>query len=292
MTQEQKARAVPGHGTISRHKHHKCDCGPCRVAWLAYGSRVRRLKAYGQWQPYVDAGPAREHVQSLRDANIGLRRIAVLSGVGYATLYRLMQVDEKYRIRASTEAALLKVEASLDAYADAAAVEGTGTRRRIEALAAMGWSIPVQADRLGVHRSTVSRILDGHSAEAATVRAVRALFDRLWDQTPPATTKGQRISLGRTRAMAARRGWLPALAWDDNIDDPAARPYRPLAGHRRSVVDPVAVERALKGEELPLNPAEVKEVVRLGTERGMSAREIAKVAGRDTRTVQRRRANA
>jgi hypothetical protein len=279
---------MPEHGTVSRFKHHRCSCARCREAWKAYGRHVCRMKAYGQWQPWVDADASRDHIQSLRDAGLGLRRIAALADIGYATVYRIVHGAKGRKlksIRPSTEAALLGVQVSLEAYAESATVDGTGTRRRIEALAAVGWSIPAQAARARINRTTLKRILAGFDAEAATARAVRGLFEELWDQLPPVDTKGQRISVGRTRALAARRGWVPPMGWD-NIDDPQEAPSK---GAEWDGVDPVAIERALAGEKVPLSRLEVAEVVRLATEQGMPAKKIAEITDLTTRTVQRRR---
>jgi hypothetical protein len=40
--------------------------------------------------------------------------------------------------------------------------------------------------------------------------AIRDLYERLWDQPGPSQ---------RTAAIAKGKGWLPALAWDDDLID-------------------------------------------------------------------------
>jgi hypothetical protein len=40
--------------------------------------------------------------------------------------------------------------------------------------------------------------------------AIRDLYERLWDQPGPSQ---------RTAAIAKAKGWLPALAWDDDLID-------------------------------------------------------------------------
>jgi hypothetical protein len=74
---------------------------------------------------------------------------------------------------------------------------------------------------------------------AATARAVRELYDRLWDKPPPENGQRERIAAARARNHAAQRDWAPPLAWDDDIiDDPAGRPAqgwkRPARSRRRS----------------------------------------------------------
>src|SRR5260370_105288 len=42
-----------------------CRCPACRAAGRDYARQVARLKAYGRWQPFADAGPVRGHVSRL-----------------------------------------------------------------------------------------------------------------------------------------------------------------------------------------------------------------------------------
>lgn len=280
--------STPEHGTIARRKgRHGCPCAECRQAWRDYQDRVRRLRAYGRWAPFVDAEPSRAHVKSLQAAGIGPLRIAELSGLGYATISDLLWGrPPKKKVRHATEAAILAVRVDLNSYAPGGTVDGTGTRRRIQALAVLGWSIPVQAQMIGLSRQSVQRIASGYRVFASTARSVAELYEKLWDQAPPEMSTGEKISAARSRTEAARRGWVAPMDWD-NIDDPSEVPaVVPTDAHD---VDEIAVELALAGERVPLNRAEVAEVIRIGTERGMSANQLAEVTGRDKRTVQRRR---
>lgn len=277
---------MPEHGTIARHKYRGCTCAECREASRNYQARVRRLRAYGRWEPFVDAEPSRAHVKSLQAAGIGPHRIAELSGLGYATISDLIWM-RKTKVRPATEAAILAVKVELDSFAPGGKVDGTGTRRRVQALAVLGWSIPVQAQLLGLSRQTVQQIVSGCGVFASTARSVAELYEKLWDQAPPEVSKGEKVSANRSRTEAARRGWAAPMDWDD-IDNPAEVPAVAKADPRD--VDEIAVELALKGEPVRLNTREVAEVVRIGTARGMSANQLAEATGRDVRTVQRWRA--
>ena len=102
-------------------------------------------------------------------------------------------------------------------------VTAIGARRRLEALAAIGYTVTDLAEFLNIDA--------GHFAEDLEVppykfTAVAALFDRL--QLRPGTSE-------RVRDEASERGWAPPLAWDeDNIDDPDAEPQGvPPRGYRR-----------------------------------------------------------
>jgi hypothetical protein len=98
-----------------------------------------------------------------------------------------------------------------------------GSARRLQALAVMGHSTAALGARLGVTRTWVHHLQhSGHGTVSAELAAaISALYDELWDVRGPSA---------RSARVAARRGWAPALAWDDNcgdahwIDDPAAVP--------------------------------------------------------------------
>jgi DNA (cytosine-5)-methyltransferase 1 len=102
-------------------------------------------------------------------------------------------------------------------------VDVTGTRRRIRALARIGWSLHEVARRLGVPVQSLSRAHrhSGH-VRLATAQKVAALYDEL------SMTPGPSV---HARCHAERQGWPPPLAWDDDdIDNPTARPAHNLRG--------------------------------------------------------------
>jgi len=261
----------------------------------AYEANRRRQIAYGQWNPWHDAEPVRAHVRSLMRQGVSRRRIAELADVTDATLTRMLYgVNRRRRkappskvIRNTAAQRILAVRATTETVAPTALIDATGTRRRLQALIANGWSRSKLADEFGLHRLSVGRYLQRDLVYARTAVAVRDLYDRLWDVPPPEDTKWDRTAASAARREAREQGWPVPMDWDEDIDDPNARP----AGARRSpAVDPVAVERALVGDSVDLSPADFAEVVRIGTARGMSAAELAKVTGRSSRSVQRRRA--
>ena len=181
-----------------------------------YNAWMRRQKAYGRWQPYVDAGPAREHVLALREAGMGPVTIARLSGVPHGALAKLVYGDRtrglapSKRIRPETEAKILAVQARLEYLAGGAKWPPLGTLRRVQALAAIGWSVAEQARRLGMPRLRLDRLDQREYVQARTARAVDALFRELCMTPGPSK---------RARLAAERQGWQSPLAWDD-IDDP------------------------------------------------------------------------
>ena len=112
---------------------------------------------------------------------------------------------------------------------DTLMVPATGTRRRIQALAALGWPTSEVSRRAGYERSHLGLLMRRESIRRTTAERIAAVYETLSMQLPPETTKTQRIDASRARRIARERGWPPPLAWDDDhIDDPA---YEPHAWH-------------------------------------------------------------
>lgn len=143
-------------------------------------------------------------------------------------------------------------------------IDGTGSRRRLQALSAIGWSQPELARRLGITQGPLWRLMQpGRRVHRGTAARIAALYDRLWNQPPPA---GQ--SATRSRRDAKAKGWAPPLAWDDDtIDDPAAEPQGMRAhvgergGTRESVAELLALgyTRAGIAQQLGITEAAVEQ---------------------------------
>jgi len=224
-----RARYVSGpdeHGGPGRG----CRCGPCTEANRAAASHRGRMILYGQWQPYVDASQARDHVRALSAAGIGWKRAAALAGLSSGAMAKLLYGGPggrpaTRRIRAETEQKILAVQPGAESLGGGALVDATGARRRLQALVAIGHSQSALARRLGQLPSNFTATMTRGQVTAATDRAVRALYDGLWDASPDESTHRGRISASRARNYARERGWPPPLGWDEpEIDDPAAGP--------------------------------------------------------------------
>jgi len=207
---------VPGKG---------CRCTRCRRAKRDRANHRARMKAYGRWQPFVPAGPAREWVLMLMDYGIGWQRIAKLAGLTERPISKLLYGKPPSRkIRPETEAKILAVKPVLANLADTTLVDPTGTRRRLQALVAAGRTQRWLTRRLGWARNTFYAVMyyQDH-VSAATARTVITLYDQLWDQPPSQATPQQRTAVRKARQLADLRHWPPAQAWDDEtIDDPRA----------------------------------------------------------------------
>ena len=204
-------------------------------------SARRRAKAYGRWEPFwVDATPARSQVQAYAREGIGYRQIARLAGIHESTINTLLYGNPRNppptRIQATTAAAILAVRAVPEQLSGNTRVDATGTLRRLQALVAAGWSQPRLARHLGMRQPNFSTLmLHQDKVSLATVRAVIALYDELWNEPPPERCRAEKYAATRARNYARKRGWVVAGWWDDTpgphcIDDPQARP---AAGWRR-----------------------------------------------------------
>lgn len=116
------------------------------------------------------------------------------------------------------------------------ALDATGARRRLQALAVIGWSPNQISQASGLHARTVSNIQSGRVVRIAprTLTAVRKAFEELCMTMPP-------LDQGQARAIvmahARRKEWVGPLHYD-NIDDPAEEPCQADArgrGQLRSV---------------------------------------------------------
>jgi hypothetical protein len=109
-------------------------------------------------------------------------------------------------------------------------VDATGTHRRIRALMRNGWSLGRLSEKLGCDRQVLRKKLhDRERVLGATARAVRELYDDLWNTPPPEGNRAERRAATMARRYAEERGWVPPGAWDDGpgphyIDDPVAVP--------------------------------------------------------------------
>lgn len=277
---------VAGHGTRAYRVANNCGCERCKAAHTAYENDRNRQILYGRWEPYVDAEPARAHMKALMAAGMGRRTIAARAGISQTAaaclLYGKGSRPPTRRIRRATAEALLSVRAGIETLADSAAVDATGTVRRLRALVTIGYPQAHLAAELGVHPGNFSTlILRANHVLASRARAVRALYDRLWNIPGPSS---------RARADAARRGWFPPLAWnDDTIDDPSATPdvdgvdeeevLRLLAGDLHVAL------RVDTSDRSPLRPSAVEAIRRLTGEGLTDAGISERLGGRISRSA-------
>lgn len=176
-------------------------------------------------------------------------------------------------------------------------IPNIGVTRRLQALACVGWSSADIAAELGLvgrchiedHRTGKTRLVTRQFH-----RRIVDLYDRVWDKPAPG------MHAKRTRNYAAKNGWLPPLALDDDmIDEPPCQEIFHIVIENVdpmhveadvAILDEVAISEVIAGRNVPLTKAEVTVAVATMTRMGMSAEEIAERLDCTPRTVNRKRA--
>lgn len=261
-----------------------------RAYQAGWHARRTRLLAYGRWEPLQLRDPARVRVRvdELRAAHgLCVEGIAELAGVSSSVIAGLVfERGAGFRTRGVhpvTEERILAARFNLDRLSEYRRVSAVGTRRRIEALAWVGWSGQQLAAELGVSRTAVAAHRHRDVVLVSTARAVRDLYQAWGLREGPSP---------KARATARRRGYVPAAAWDDDdLDDLRGRPHLSQGAARAEVVDDVAVARACAGDISPVGLTRAERLVafRRLAATGLSDQAIGERVGWAARTVLRHR---
>lgn len=164
-----------------------------------------------------DSTPVRAHINSLLMSGLSVRGIADRARVAATVISRLHR-GQQPKVRTATARKILAVSAE-KAYERPNAdgfVPNCGARRRIQAMLALGWRHEDITAAMGT-RTTSALVLNqvGGWIARATHDAVAAAYSELADRPGPSD---------HTRRRAAKAGYAPPAAWDDEdaMDDPLA----------------------------------------------------------------------
>ena len=219
-------RTIPDHGTPTRYSGDRrgsrwtpCRCERCRAAHRRQRKIVELRVARGLGSRHA-IEPVIAHIENLIKSGWTLDAIEKASGVDRRGMYRIRRRLQK-SVNHDTARRLLALQSGGTPYL----VDAVGARRRVQALAAIGWSLASQAEAVGLSHTAAEEIASGlrTSVMHSTHEAIRTLYQDRSKKAGPS---------GWVRAFAARRGWHGPLAWDD-IDDPNAQPeisepYKPI----------------------------------------------------------------
>jgi DNA-binding Xre family transcriptional regulator len=213
-------RPLPAHGTYARGNgapgyREPCYCTPCREV-VRRGRKGYNVNRQLGRPAIVDAAPARKHLQMLA-RSMTWAQICAATGCNDDNL-RYVADGRRKRIRRSTLEQILAVQ--VEQPAPGKYIDITGTRRRVQALRAIGWSAQAIAEKCGSARARIDVISSG---EQPTIRhqlaeKIAQTFIEL-HQTPAPAGCSSTVA----KKYARLNGWAPPGAWDD-IDDPAALP--------------------------------------------------------------------
>lgn len=280
MTDPQKCIRKPGSVWTS------CRCADC----LERERITDKRRRWGKTTPAPSA-QAWARLEELVSAGWTRAAIASAAGIPAGTVTRCLSTINHDRPRYPLGHATAKAIVAINP-GDAPTqghVSGEPARRRLRALARLGWSstaIVAEMTAAGTpapHQTALNKLRSGehHRAEPETDRFARLAYDHLSMRVPPSG-----CSATITRNKAAKLGWLPPLAWDDDqLDDPDATPHASMPVD----LDEVAVQRCAEGR-IPasdLTVTERREAVRVLHGRGLSDGEIAQTLTLAPETVQR-----
>lgn len=270
-----KPPRCPAHSTTNTG-----GCPGCRRYSTGMESRRRRLKMYGLFDTgLVSAGECRRHIAKLKAAGMSYPAIAAEAGFTYKTLIQKIATGKAIQVREYSARKILSVPVPEMRQARRGHVIATGTRRRTQALVAMGYGYEAQSRMRSCPRNNIWRLATGahQSVTVETEAEVRSLYDKL-SMTPCSDR-----SATKARNVAKRMRWAPPLAWDDDaIDDPKAKPdFGNVQGFE--LPDESAIQLALSGQRdligRPLNNAEKRIAIERAFELGKSDRETAALVG-------------
>jgi hypothetical protein len=287
-------RARHVHGTRSAYVADRCRCQACREANRRDARARSRAIAYGRWQPYVDAGPVREHVRLLRAAGLGIDRIVAISGVGSGTVRLLVYGDREAsagrRLRATTAERLLAVEISGSGAAGGALCDATQTHLQLRSLLAAGWTWAHLGELLQRDPASLRASLRRPRVRVRTATAVAELHRRLLSShrpQPGRNTRGTALHQPAARTALYAQQHVDPDDSKDELEDELE-----IGGEDLDDVDEVAVEQAMQGCAVSLTAGEEREAIERLTRQGRSLRQIAALLHTSPRTVSRRRTAA
>lgn len=217
------------HGTHQCYRSCGCREQECRDADAAEKRAARRRKYYGTAKNHlVDATPVRKHLAKLSKMGWGVRAVSRETGVSVSSLTRLtygeVRSDEKI-VRAVTAEKILAFNPPFARTrfqgTSTETVNAIGSQRRLQALVTLGFSLNALADYAGYGRSYFKAVLAADRISLNTANVVTEVYERLWNKKPIPETGAQRQSVTNAKRIAAKNGWVPPMAWDDDlIDDP------------------------------------------------------------------------
>lgn len=249
MTVTSKLPIPPHTVGKSAFYHRGCRCRPCTSA-VVRKDKERRYNALHGRPASIPASTVLPHLKGLA-GTLSHRQIARLSNTEHCTIARLLD-GRQLTLYRTTADRLLAVPLSAEPVSGY--VPGTGAIRRLQGLYALGHYNGDIADDSGLSRDFITELTRGvyPTLNARHDKVIKETYGRL----------SMRVGQSwQTRRLAARMGWAPPLAWDDDtIDDPGAVPALDAARPRPSTSKDAAA-CWLAGESVILNKMAQREVI-------------------------------
>ena len=168
--------------------------------------------------PKVNADKAKAKIEEFLRAGASVQTIADAAGLHATAIHRIRSGKaDTGLIERETQKKILAAKPKTGPVVDV-----TGTRRRLQAMAYLGYSLADVSGATGVGEPLITNIRTGKNVGTSpqTAQAVKEFYEIIED-TPAADSAGSR----RAVAFAKKYGWAPPEAWRDrNIEDPAVGP--------------------------------------------------------------------
>lgn len=212
----------------SVHGRYVTGCSDCRRAAREYSKlRADQVRA-GTWERMLTG----DEVEAARQALLALLahpgitvpRVATTIGTVHSSLYRLKN-GSMVTMFAYLGTALMELTPDrVRAAVEPRLVDNIGTTRRLQALAADGWTTRRLSELSGIPERSLSIWRLGRRRGISPVNRTRVaeLYDKIRALADP------RGDSPASAALAQRQGWPDPDRWDDDeIDDPQAQPLPP-----------------------------------------------------------------
>lgn len=232
-------REAPHHNNLTCYVDYRCRRPECVDRYNIRNSARLRAQRNGTWQVFIDAEPVRQHILQLAAAGVGPGPIAITSGVPIQSVLdfiRPHRAKRRGRKQRTTPEMAGKILAVTTANRIAGRVDATGTRRRIQALVAIGWPQKAIARHAGLSTENVGDLTRRTQVFASTANSIATTYDKLRNLKPErhGIDKGQ---AKRARNWAARNRWPTVAYWADRMDVIEDPYFEPMFGvTRREIV--------------------------------------------------------
>ena len=244
-----------------------CPCDDCTEA-------VRRIKKMNDAGLYrrSTTEEALQALDQLMQRRWSSQAIASATGLKPSSAQNIMtkrRHGQAQRLGAGTCKAIIE-----HGQPTAGSIGATGARRRLQALAFIGYSLKDVAVASGLSYTTVGSVREERTGivRVAIHNRILAAYRELQKQP------GSSIV---ARQNAFKRGWVSPLAWEDHtIDDPEAQPIGLAKADESAGYDEVRVQRRIAGDRsFMLHRGESAEVVRRMVDAGWSSSAIRRHTG-------------
>lgn len=274
------------------HRTYRTGCDHCR-RYSTWRNRLRTRRLQNGERLTVPIAEVRAHLDKLTSRGMTPKQIQAATGLHRSTVASVLYRRTRKVVGGHIAQKLLAIPVPAEPAGPpplAHVTDPTGTLRRIQALARIGWTY-----RHIAAAGQTSHRLEHLAGQKWVTHEVAAAIARAYDllsMTPGPST--------RTASRAERTGWVPPLAWDeDTIDDPDAKPDLGEAADGGGGFDEITVQQAVDGQlthtQLAAHRPDLIETIRRLAAAGMADRDIAhhlhwpgastSVGGRDRKSL-------